>query len=43
MKLIQLRLLKTLLSNGMNVSRAAGQHYVVQSAVSRQLGLLEEA
>ncbi|TXH71622.1 MAG: LysR family transcriptional regulator [Thiothrix sp.] len=42
MKLIQLRLLKTLLSNGMNVSRAAGQHYVVQSAVSRQLGLLEE-
>ena len=42
MKLIQLRLLKTLLSNGMNVSRAAGQHYVVQSAVSRQLSLLEE-
>lgn len=42
MKLLQLRLLKTLLSNGMNVSRAAGQHYVVQSAVSRQLSLLEE-
>jgi len=42
MKLIQLRLLKTLLNNGMNVSRAAAQHYVVQSAVSRQLGLLEE-
>ena len=42
MKLLQLRLLKTLLSNGMNVSRAAAQHYVVQSAVSRQLSLLEE-
>lgn len=42
MKLIQLRLLKTLLNNGLNVSRAAEQHYVVQSAVSRQLGLLEE-
>ncbi|HPQ94974.1 MAG: LysR family transcriptional regulator [Thiothrix sp.] len=41
MKLFQLRLLKTLLSNGMNVSRAAGQHFVVQSAVSRQLSLLE--
>ena len=42
MKLVQLRLLKTLLSNGMNISRAADQHYVVQSAVSRQLSLLEE-
>ncbi|WML92082.1 LysR substrate-binding domain-containing protein [Thiothrix lacustris] len=42
MKLFQLRLLKTLLNNGMNVSRAADQHYIVQSAVSRQLGLLEE-
>lgn len=42
MKLFQLRLLKTLLNNGMNVSRAAEQHYIVQSAVSRQLGLLEE-
>lgn len=42
MKLVQLRLLKTLLSNGMNVSRAAEQHFVVQSAVSRQLSLLEE-
>lgn len=42
MKLQQLRLLKTLLSNGMNISRAADQHYVVQSAVSRQLSLLEE-
>lgn len=42
MKLTQLRLLKTLLNNGMNVSRAAEQHYVVQSAVSRQLALLEE-
>lgn len=42
MKLVQLRLLKTLLSNGMNVSRAADQHFVVQSAVSRQLSLLEE-
>nr|CAA6829674.1 MAG: Cys regulon transcriptional activator CysB [uncultured Thiotrichaceae bacterium] len=42
MKLVQLRLLKTLLNNGMNVSRAADQHFVVQSAVSRQLSLLEE-
>ena len=42
MKLFQLRLLKTLLNNGMSVSRAAEQHYIVQSAVSRQLGLLEE-
>ena len=42
MKLFQLRLLTTLLKNGMNVSRAADQHYIVQSAVSRQLGLLEE-
>lgn len=42
MKLVQLRLLKTLLSNGMNISRAADQHFVVQSAVSRQLSLLEE-
>jgi LysR family cys regulon transcriptional activator len=42
MKLFQLRLLKTLLNNGMNVSRAADQHYIVQSAVSRQLALLEE-
>ena len=41
MKLVQLRLLKTLLNNGMNVSRAADQHFVVQSAVSRQLSLLE--
>ncbi|MEB4590375.1 LysR substrate-binding domain-containing protein [Candidatus Thiothrix sp. Deng01] len=42
MKLFQLRLLKTLLNNGMNVSRAAEQHFIVQSAVSRQLGLLED-
>lgn len=42
MKLFQLRLLKTLLNNGMNVSRAAEQHFIVQSAVSRQLALLEE-
>ena len=42
MKLFQLRLLKTLLNNGMNVSRAADQHYIVQSAVSRQLALLED-
>ena len=42
MKLFQLRLLKTLLNNGLNVSRAADQHYIVQSAVSRQLALLEE-
>lgn len=42
MKLFQLRLLKTVLNNGLNVSRAAEQHYVVQSAVSRQLALLEE-
>lgn len=42
MKLFQLRLLKTVLNNGMNVSRAAEQHYIVQSAVSRQLALLEE-
>lgn len=41
MKLVQLRLLKTLMNNGMNVSRAADQHFVVQSAVSRQLSLLE--
>ncbi|PID34331.1 MAG: LysR family transcriptional regulator [Thiotrichales bacterium] len=42
MKLVQLRLLKTLMNNGMNVSRAADQHFVVQSAVSRQLSLLED-
>ena len=42
MKLFQLRLLKTLLNNGLNVSRAADQHYIVQSAVSRQLALLED-
>ncbi len=42
MKLFQLHILKTLYYNGMNVSRAAEQHYVVQSAISRQLTLLEE-
>lgn len=42
MKLSQLQLLKVLLSNGMNISEAAKQLYVVQSAVSRQLSLLEE-
>lgn len=42
MKLFQLQLLKTLYYNGLSVSRAADQHFVVQSAVSRQLNLLEE-
>lgn len=42
MKLFQLQLLKTVLNNGLNISRAAQQHFVVQSAVSRQLSLLEE-
>ena len=42
MKLFQLQLLKTVLNNGLNISRAATQHFVVQSAVSRQLSLLEE-
>lgn len=42
MKFFQLQLLKTLYYNGLSVSRAADQHFVVQSAVSRQLNLLEE-
>ena len=42
MKIFQLQLLKTVLNNGLNISRAADQHFVVQSAVSRQLSLLEE-
>lgn len=42
MKLTQLQLLKTLLRNGLNITAAAKQHYVVQSAVSRQLSLLED-
>lgn len=42
MKLLQLHLLKTLLDNGLSVTRTAQQNYVVQSAVSRQLSLLEE-
>jgi len=42
MKLTQLQLLKTLLNNGLNITEAAKQHYVVQSAVSRQLSLLED-
>jgi len=42
MKLFQLQLLKTVVNNGLNISRAADQHFVVQSAVSRQLSLLEE-
>jgi LysR family cys regulon transcriptional activator len=42
MKIFQLQLLKTVLNNGLNISRAAEQHFVVQSAVSRQLSLLEE-
>lgn len=42
MKLFQLQLLKTVLTNGLNISRAADQHFVVQSAVSRQLSLLED-
>ena len=42
MKLFQLQLLKTVISNGLNISRAAEQHFVVQSAVSRQLSLLED-
>lgn len=42
MKLLQLQLLKNLLDNGLSVTRTAQQNYVVQSAVSRQLSLLEE-
>ena len=42
MKITQLQLLKILLSNGLNISEAAKQTYVVQSAVSRQLSLLED-
>ncbi len=42
MKLFQLQLLKTVANNGLNISRAADQHFVVQSAVSRQLSLLED-
>jgi len=42
MKLFQLQLLKTVVNNGLNISRAADQHFVVQSAVSRQLSLLED-
>ena len=41
MKLFQLQLLNTVYNNGLSISRAAAQHHVVQSAVSRQLGLLE--
>lgn len=41
MKITQLQLLKILLNNGLNISEAAKQTYVVQSAVSRQLSLLE--
>ncbi|CAG0911797.1 unnamed protein product, partial [Cyprideis torosa] len=42
MKLLQLQLLKTVVNNGLNVSRAAEQHFLVQSAVSRQIAQLEE-
>lgn len=42
MKITQLQLLKVLLNNGLNISEAAKQMFVVQSAVSRQLSLLEE-
>ena len=42
MKITQLQLLKILLNNGLNISEAAKQTFVVQSAVSRQLSLLEE-
>lgn len=42
MKITQLQLLKILLNNGLNISEAAKQQFVVQSAVSRQLSLLEE-
>ncbi|MCL4114268.1 UNVERIFIED_CONTAM: hypothetical protein GTU68_038145 [Idotea baltica] len=42
MKITQLQLLKILLGNGLNISEAAKQQFVVQSAVSRQLSLLEE-
>jgi len=42
MKITQLQLLKILLNNGLNISEAAKQLFVVQSAVSRQLSLLEE-
>ncbi len=42
MKITQLQLIKTLINNGLNITAAAKQHYVVQSAVSRQLSLLEE-
>ncbi|MCF6190929.1 MAG: LysR substrate-binding domain-containing protein [Cocleimonas sp.] len=42
MKITQLQLLKTLLNNGLNITKAAKQHFIVQSAVSRQLNLLEE-
>ena len=42
MKFIQLQIVKSLLHNGFSISRAAQQHYIVQSAVSRQLGLLEQ-
>ncbi len=42
MKITQLQLLKILLNNGLNISEAAKQTYVVQSAVSRQLSLLED-
>lgn len=42
MKIAQLQMLKILLNNGLNISEAAKQQFVVQSAVSRQLSLLEE-
>ena len=42
MKLFQLQLLKVLINNGFSVSKAAEQHFVVPSAVSRQISMLED-
>lgn len=42
MKLLQLHLLKILINNGFSVSKAADQQFVVPSAVSRQIGMLED-
>lgn len=42
MKLFQLQLLKVLINNGFSVTRAAEQTFIVASAVSRQISMLED-
>ncbi len=42
MKLLQLQLLNVLIKNGFSISKAAEQHFIVPSAVSRQINMLED-